>query len=573
MKQRRFFKHYKKIFVNEFQGYNGGKFIKDVLAGLTVAAVALPLAIAFGQASVPNNPSFGVVAGMITAIIAGLIMGALGGGSFQISGPTGAMTVILGSIIADHGVQGMFIACFMAGVILLVAGLLRFGKLIQFIPRPVITGFTTGIALVIAFGQFGNAFGVSLSGETTVDKLVNLFANTLPSLDSEGLITMIVSLICTVLTAAIIFLFPQKWGKYVPGSLVALIVVTVATVLLGYFYTPLVDHIKTIGAIEGTLVNSEILDVTKLNFGMVADLAAPAVTIAALGMIESLLCGVCAAKMKKEKFDSNVELVAQGIGNMVVPFFGGVPATAAIARTSVAVKSGGQTRITSIMQSVFLIVCVFALPSVIAKIPLSALAGILFATAWKMNDFKAMTFYFKKKMGDAIAMFAVTMIATVLLDLTYAILLGVVLSFILMVVNTKIDIELSPIAKEKLAGIEPDTARDKGGVVVYATGSLFFANAGELEKQINKVVEEYDHFIFVFRGITYLDVSSIETLEEIVATLKGKGKTCCFTGIKERIYGKLCKSGFVAEVGENNFYSSIDKLLLGEGNKEYIDKE
>lgn len=554
MKRRPIIKQYKKIFKNEFKGYNVSRFIKDVLAGLTVAAVALPLAIAFGQASVPSNPTFGVVAGMITAIVAGIVMGALGGGSFQISGPTGAMTVVLGGIIAKFDVQGMFLACFMAGIILLVAGLLQFGKLIQFIPRPVIVGFTSGIALVIAFGQFGNLFGVALSGETTVDKLVNLFSKQLPSLTGESLTTMWVSIICSVLTLALILVYPKKWDKVVPSSLVALIVVTVVTSTVSAFVPNLADNIKTIGTIKGTLINSEVLNFSKVDGAMLAELMPTAFTIAALGMIESLLCGVCAAKMKGEKFDSNTELIAQGVGNILVPFMGGVPATAAIARTSVAVKSGGQTRVTSIMQSVFLIICVFALPKVIAMIPLSALVGILFVTAWKMNDFKSIKNYVKYKMWDAIALFVVTMVATVLLDLTYAILIGVVFSFVMLVANTKIDIRCSAITKNG-----ENVATD---VVVYSTGSMFFANATDLEKTVNKLLNEHDHFVFAFCGVNYLDVSSVETLEDIVNKIRSNGKTCCFTGVKERVYTKLEKSGFVEFMGVENFYPSLDKYLM-----------
>ena len=555
MKKRGFFKHYKQIFVNEFKGYNGSKFVKDILAGLTVAAVALPLALAFGAASVETNPQLGIVAGMITAIFAGIIMGALGGGSFQISGPTGAMTVVLGSIVAqENGIQCMFIACFMAGAILLIAGLLRFGKLIQFIPRPVIVGFTSGIALVIAFGQFGNFFGVAMSGKDIVTKLINVFKS---ASDFN-----IYSIILTIIAVVIIFVFPKKWSKYVPSSLLALIVVT----LISLFFK---DKVNRIGDIPATLVNSQTLSFSNISIDTIVGLIGPAFTIAALGLIESLLCGVCAAKMKNEKFDSNVELIAQGIGNMVLPFVGGVPATAAIARTSVAIKNGGQTRITSIMQSVFLIICMFALPSIISIIPYAALAGVLFATAWKMNEWHTIKDYFKKKKWDAIILFLVTLIATILLDLTYAILIGVVLSLVIMVINTKIQIEFSPIEKENLTNNSNIDA-----VIVYMTGSLFFANASELEKQIKTVIDKYDQFIFVFRGITYLDVSSIETLTEIMQDLKSKNKQIAFTGIRESIYKKLEKDGFIQMFDKNAFYPSLDKLLLQhDKTKVYLEKE
>ncbi len=553
-KKRPFFKHFKKILTNEFKGYNAQSIVKDILAGLTVAAVALPLALAFGAASVdPSQAAIGIVAGMITAIVAGIVIGALGGGSFQISGPTGAMTVILSGICGGtYGLQGMFLASFMAGLILFVAGLLRFGKLIQFIPRPVITGFTSGIALVIALGQLGNLFGVQLLGETTMGKTINLLVNQMPDMN-------IYSVVYTLLTVAIILIFPKKWAKFFPGSLAALIVVTMVSVLAPF-------EVKTIGTIPASLINEEVLNFKAITPEMISSMIGPAFTIAALGLIESLLCGVCAAKMKKELFDSNVELIAQGVGNMVIPLMGGVPATAAIARTSVAVKNGGQTRITSIMQSVFLIICMFALPSVIAVVPYAVLAGILFVTAWKMNEWESITKYFKNKLWDAILMFFVTMIATVLLDLTYAIIIGVILSFIIMIVNTKIDIECSHV-------IEKTSEKEIKTLLVYSTGSLFFANAGEFDKIVKKNLEDNEKVVFVFRGITYIDVSSIDTLQELFEELKESGHEMVFTGVRERLMKQMDRTGFSASVGKENFYESIDKLLLAGGQSVFLPVE
>jgi len=292
---------------------------------------------------------------------------------------------------------------------------------------------------------------------------------------------------------------------------------------------------------------------------MIVSLLGPAVTIAALGMIESLLCGVCAAKMKNEKFDSNVELIAQGIGNIIIPFFGGVPATAAIARTSVAIKSGGQTRLTSIFHALFLIVCMFALPSVIAVVPYAALAGVLMVTAWRMNEWSAIKAYFGRKMWDAVAMYLITMIATVFLDLTYAIIIGVVLSLFIMVKNTKINIVCSPVNEDTDKGTDK-----KRELIVYCTGSLFFANANELEKTITKQAGSYNHYVFTMRGITYLDVSATDALRELVEKLRAEGKTFCFTGVNDNVYLHMKRSGFIDFVGEDNFFSSVDKVLLSD---------
>lgn len=539
--KRHFFKHYKKIFVNEFRGYNGGRFVKDLLAGLTVAAVALPLALAFGAASIPSDPTLGITAGLITAIVAGLITGLLGGGSFQISGPTGAMTVVLGSVVMNYGVQGMFLACFIAGAILLVCGLLRLGKLIQFIPRPVVTGFTSGIAIVIALGQLGNFFGVSLEGESTIDKLIYFFTDCLGNINW-------ITVACSAAVVLLMALYPKKFAKFVPASLVTIILLTVVVSIF-----PL--GIKTIGEIPATIINSEILKFGGITGDMITGLIGPSITIAALGMVESLLCGTCAANMKKEKFDSNVELIAQGIGNMVIPFFGGVPSTAAIARTSVAIKAGGQTRLTSAFQSLFLVLCMFLLAPVIGKVPYAALAGVLVMTAWRMNEWETISYYFKHKLWDAIAMFLVTMIATVLLDLTYAILIGVILSLLFMVAKlSRIRIETSTITKEN--GERSD--------ILYCTGAMFFANAKEIKKVIEETEEGCSEIVLVMRGIVYLDVSAVDQLSEIVKETRVNGMEVTFTGVREEIMNLFKRCGFIEEVGEERFFTSIDKYLIPE---------
>ena len=559
MGKRPFFKHYAKIFKNEFRGYSVAKFMKDTMAGLTVAAVSLPLALAFGAAGMDTaHASVGIVAGLITAIFAGLIIAVLGGGSFQISGPTGTMSVVLVSIVAgQYGLQGVFLTCFLAGLILFLAGLLRLGKLIQFIPRPVVTGFTSGIAVIIALGQIGNFFGVPIEGVSVVDKVAFFFTEQLDGING-------IAVLCALLVMAIILFFPKKWGRYVPGSLVALVLLSLVVALTGL-------DVKTIGHIPSSLINEAHLEPAQITPDMIPALLGPAATIAALAMIESLLCGVCASKMKNEPFDSNVELVAQGVGNMAIAFFGGLPATAALARTSMAIKGGGQTRVTAVMQSLFLVLCMLVLPGVIGAVPYAALAGVLVVTAWRMNDWAVITSYFKKKMWDAVTLYLVTMVATVFLDLTYAILIGVVLSLVIMVVNTKIDIECSPVANHCL-GLEGDGCDT---VVVYTSGSLFFANAGELEKTVKDEADSYENFIFVMRGMTYLDVSSVDTLFDVVYMLSDKGKSVSFTGVRDAVYTRMQKSGFVELVGEDRFYPSLDKLLLEESDEvaDYLKKQ
>lgn len=540
-KERRpFGAHFAKIIRNEFAGYNKQKFIGDLASGITVGAVALPLALAFGAASVDAaHAAVGIAGGLITAIIAGLISGLLGGGSFQISGPTGAMAVVLGTIVSgQYGLTGMFLATFISGMLLLVCGLLRFGKLVQFIPKPVVTGFTSGIACVIAIGQLGNAFGVEASGETTIDKVMCFIDN----IKNTDLLTLGL----TIAVIIFMFIYPKKLAKYVPASLVSIIIVTAVVAVLGL-------DVRTIGDIPRSLINSETLLITDINLTMIKDVASYAITIALLGMIESLLCGTCAASMKKEKFDSNVELIAQGVANMVVPFLGGVPSTAAIARTSVAIKSGSNTRLTSVFQSLFLVACMFVLSPVIALVPYSALAGVLIVTAIKMNEFEEIGIYFKRKLGDTIVLFLLTMIATIILDLTYAIIIGVAASMLMMI---------SKLAAIKVT-VEEETLLDEDSAVVYSVGAYFFANGKQLKQAISKS-RTYKNYILSFRGVVYIDLTAEQSFIEAIEYIKSLGASYCIVGLNSDLEASLEKVGFFEKVSRDVVFANLEDYIASE---------
>lgn len=317
---------------SEFKGYNSQKLVKDILAGLTVAAVALPLALAFGVSSGADAG-----AGLITAIVAGLLIGGLSGASYQISGPTGAMSAILIGLSTTYGLQGVFVASFISGIMLLIASLFKFGKVVSFIPSSVITGFTSGIAIIIATGQIDNFFGVTSKGGNTIEKLLSYF--------KLGFPINKYALMFGLLVVFIMLIWPKKWASVFPSSLAGIIIALIVNIV-GQF------DVTVVGKIPTTLFPDARLSISSLNLTTVTHLIIPAFSIAMLGMIESLLCGASAGKMKNEKLDADMELFAQGVGNMVIPFFGGVPATAAIARTSVAIKAGGQTRLVSIFHAI-----------------------------------------------------------------------------------------------------------------------------------------------------------------------------------------------------------------------------
>ncbi|HWQ58969.1 MAG TPA: SulP family inorganic anion transporter, partial [Clostridia bacterium] len=315
----------------EFAGYSGAKLVKDLMAGVTVAAVALPLALAFGISSGAD-----AAAGLVTAIIGGFVMSVLSGASYQISGPTGAMTAVLITLVAKHGMPGMFVTCLIAGVMLLLCGVFKLGRVVDYIPIPVITGFTSGIALVIALGQIDNLLGTVSQGESILQKLGSYF--------TLGFHVNLASALIGVGSIAIMLAWPKKWGARVPASLVAIIAATLAVSLLK-------PDVATVGEIPQSLLLSNRLRLSDVSLAKLPAYLSPAFSVAALALIESLLCASSAARMKKEGYDADRELVSQGVGNILLPFFGGVPATAAIARTSVAIKSGGETRLTGMFHS------------------------------------------------------------------------------------------------------------------------------------------------------------------------------------------------------------------------------
>ncbi len=528
----------------EFSGYNAARLTKDMMAGLTVCAVALPLALAFGVSSGAT-----AAAGLVTAIVAGVVIAVLGGASYQVSGPTGAMSAVLIGIVAQHGLQGVFLACFAAGALMLAAGMLKLGRLISFIPMPVIMGFTSGIAVIIALGQIDAFFGTVSEGAAALEKLASygrLGFHPNPEAVSVGVLVVVVMLA-----------WPKKWGAKVPGSLAGVVVAAVVSIVCG------MDSLAAVGDIPKTLRLEDRLSLSGLSVRMVSDLTSPVVTIAALGMIESLLCGASAARMKNENFCADQELIAQGVGNMLLPLMGGVPATAAIARTSVAVKSGQQTRLTSVFHSVFLLASMFLLGDVMAKLPLAALAGVLIVTAWRMNDWEGVRYIFARRFKSAISQFVITLIATVLFDLTVAIIMGVLYSAILFMVNSsRIKIEFSDIDPARVAKrpVADPATRERCGMA-YITGALFFGDVDEFVHRM-KEADRFDYLILSLRGMSSVDLSGAHAMLETCEALKRRGKTVVFCGAAEQVRGYFDRAGVTELMGETAYYGSADLAIL-----------
>lgn len=517
----------------EFHGYNGKKLSADLMAGLTVAAVALPLALAFGVSSGAD-----AAAGLITAIISGVLIGVLSGASYQISGPTGAMTAILLTLSAKYGLQGVFLAGAISGVILILAALFKFGKLVSYIPAPVITGFTSGIAIIIALGQIDNFFGTSSEGENAVQKII--------SYGRLGFSPNLYAIMFGVIVIAIMIIYPKKLNAKFPASLASIIIALVIQLIFNF-------DVKEVGAIPKTLLPDNRLMISEISFDTLKNLLMPAVSIAALGMIESLLCGASAGKMKNEKIDATRELVAQGIGNILIPFLGGVPATAAIARTSVAIKSGGQTRLVSVFHSVTLIASMFLLGSVMSRIPLAALAGVLIVTAWRMNEWESIKELFSKKLKHSMMQFLITMAATVIFDLTVAIIIGVVAAMIIFVLkSSELTVDVSDVNIDKLINSGLHGKYHKHTKVIYLAGPLFFGTQEKLSEVIHKL-DGAEAIIFSMRGVPTIDDSAIAELRMLYNEYNEKGVKFIFSGVQPKVKGTMERAGFVNEISEEHF--------------------
>lgn len=525
---------------SEFKGYNSQKLVKDILAGLTVAAVALPLALAFGVSSGADAG-----AGLITAIVAGLLIGGLSGASYQISGPTGAMSAILIGLSTTYGLQGVFIASFISGAMLLIASLFKFGKVVSFIPSSVITGFTSGIAIIIATGQIDNFFGVTSKGGNTIEKLF--------SYSKLGFPINKYALMFGLLVVFIMLIWPKKWGSIFPSSLAGIIIALIVN-LVGHF------DVTVVGKIPTTLFPDARLSITSLNLTTITHLIIPAFSIAMLGMIESLLCGASAGKMKNEKLDADMELFAQGVGNMVIPFFGGVPATAAIARTSVAIKAGGQTRLVSIFHAIALLISMFVLGPFMSQIPLSALAGVLIMTAWRMNEWDEIKSIFRNRIKTSMTQLLVTMLATVVFDLTVAIVLGICVSMFLFVINnSSLHVETSAIEPHRLD--KEINYNHSTTQVVYLAGPLFFGNQDQLLSKVRELVDGCDHLILSVRGVPSIDDSGIHELMDVVELCRAHKVQLYFTGVQNNVMRQLRRHHFDTYVGEESFYWDVIQVL------------
>lgn len=528
----------------EFAAYHATTFRRDLLAGLTVAAVGLPLALAFGVASGAN-----AAAGLVTAILAGILIGVFGGGGFQVSGPTGAMSAVLILLARQYGLGGLWVAGILAGFFMLLLGIFRLGRAVAFIPSPVITGFTSGIAIVIAVGQFDNVLGVTTPpADNTLAKLVGYV--------SQPILPDWHALVAAGVVIATMIVFPRI-NRTIPGSLVGIVLATLIVRVLGW-------HLPPIGDIPRTILLDHRLTWGGIPWSHLGDLLIPAISIAALGAIESLLCGSVGATMSGQPFDSNQELIGQGIGNMIIPFFGGVPATAAIARTSVGIKSGSATRMTSIIHSLTLLTVTLLLAPLIQDIPLAALGGVLLVTTWRMNEWETLHFFWRTRLSHALIGFGVTLVATAALDLTKAILIGVTISALIYVRQsaTSTTVTREAVDPEKLqAQGYPMAAACPGIHVFYLTGPIFFGSVMTVLEAFQHA-QEYHGLVISMRGVPLVDAMGIQALRQIVEAQHAHGGNICFTALQPSVAAMFTRTGLSGTIGKDNIYWNSAQAII-----------
>jgi SulP family sulfate permease len=518
---------------------------RDLIAGLTVAAVALPLALAFGVASGST-----AAAGLVTAVLAGIVIGLLGGAPYQISGPTGAMSAVLIVVAHEHGQTGLWVAGLMAGIMILLTGILRLGRIVNFIPAPVITGFTSGIALVIAIGQIDNFFGIETKDhESSALKVAGYFRDPLPAINWTAVLTALIVMATMVVLPR--FLNAPK----LPTALLGVVIATAFSWTLGW-------NVETIGAIPKSILLDDRLSLSMDALRLFDDLLAPAFAIALLGSIESLLCGVVAGRMTGQKLATNQELVGQGIGNIIIPFFGGVPATAAIARTSVGVKAGGATRMVSVFHAIALLLGMLFAGAAISHVPLAALAGVLMVTAWRMNEWHTINFYTRYRLKSAIGILVVTMLATVTLDLTQAIIIGLIVSVVFFFWQvSKLGITVTPVDWDRIAATgEPIPESRPDAQIVTVTGSLFFGSVNQFVEAVERM--PFRHALIIsLRGVPMVDVSTIQAIEHIAHHQTSQGGVLHLTGVQPRVLRLFERAGLGHLIDNAHPFEHIDDAL------------
>ncbi len=539
---------------DSLKGYNKERFSKDLMAGIIVGIVAIPLAIAFGIAS-----GVGPTEGLVTAIIAGFIISAFGGSKVQIGGPTGAFIVIVYGIIQQFGLAGLAIATVMAGLMQVLMGVFKLGSVIKFMPYPIIVGFTGGIAITIFSTQMNDLFGLGIENVPAnfIDKWACYFQN-LGNINWWAFAVGIVSIL--------IIAYTPKISKKIPGSLLAIVVMTIVCWLLREYAG--VDSIKTIGDLYELPKGLPSFRVPALaegeTFFSTAQSVLPAAfTIAMLGAIESLLSAMVADGVVGDRHNSNTELIGNGIANLVAPFFGGIPATGAIARTMANINNGGRTPIAGIVHTVVLLLVLLFLGGLVGMIPMPCLAGVLIVVSYNMSGWRTIRSMCRQSRGD-IAVLFLTLILTVIFDLTIAIEVGLILAVVLFMKRVMESVNISVVEKEMSLNrggeLDEKITLPTHTEVYEIEGPFFFGVANRFE-ELQRNRKSQPIRIIRMRRVNFIDATGIHNLEIFIEAAQKAGQIIILSGVNQEVYDALDHSGIVAMVGKDNVLDHITKAL------------
>lgn len=521
-------------------GISKKQITSDILAGIVVGIVALPLAIAFSVASGVSPEK-----GIITAVVAGFIISLLGGSRVQIGGPTGAFIIIVYGIVEKYGIDGLIISTVLAGIFLIAFGLLKLGILLKYFPRPLIVGFTSGIALVIFSTQIKDALGLNIEKVPSgfIEKWETFFTH-IQTINPYAIGIAVISIFIT--------LFSTRWIKKIPGSFLAIVLITIAVQV---FELP----VTTIETFFGEIPNTFNFVIPKVEFSNLPHYFAPAITIALLGGIESLLSAVVSDGMISANHRSNTELIAQGIANIVTPFFGGIPATGALARTATNVKNGGRTPIAGITHALTLLLIMLFFGRWAKLIPMSVLAGILMVVAYNMSEWRSFRSILRGSFFDIIVLLS-TFFLTVLVDLTIAIEVGVVLSALLFMRR------MANMGENSMTEVDSDIVDDyskipKGISIYEISGPFFFASAKQYTEVMKEVGFKSKVLIIRMRHVPFIDSTGMQNFKEAIKTLKGSGVKIILSGVNASVLTCFRKSQVIDLIEEFNIFDSFESAL------------
>ena len=541
--------------ISTLKNYSKADFMTDLMAGLIVGIVALPLAIAFGIASGVTPEK-----GIITAIVAGFIISLLGGTKVQIGGPTGAFIVIIYGIIQQYGINGLMIATMMAGVILILLGVFKLGTIIKFIPYPIIIGFTSGIAVTIFTTQIADIFGLQFGSDKIPGDFVGKWMLYFKHFDTVNWWNALVSFVSVFIIA-----ITPKFSKKIPGSLVAIVLVTVAVYLMKEFAG--ITCIDTIGDRFSIKAQLPAAAVPAIDWAAIQNLFPVAITIAVLGAIESLLSAAVADGVIGDRHDSNTELIAQGVANVVSPLFGGIPATGAIARTMTNINNGGKTPIAGLIHAVVLLLILLFLMPLAKYIPMACLAGVLVIVSYNMSGWRVFMGLMKNPKSD-VSVLLITFFLTVIFDLTVAIEVGLVIACVLfmrrVMETTEISVitdELDP-SKESDLQVHEESLSIPESVEVYEiNGPYFFGIATKFEDMMAQMGDRPKIRIIRMRKVPFIDSTGIHNLTTLCTMSQKENIHIILSGVNDKVHNVLEKSGFYDLLGKENICSNINEAL------------